>query len=264
MAATSEAETQSATEIVTHHLEHLTQPIGDGGFWALHLDTLFFSWVTGLIYAAIMYAAAKRATAGTPGRFQSLVESVVEFVDNTVKETFHGPREFVTPLALTIFVWVFFWNLLDLVPVDLLPETAKLFGIDYLRIVPSADMNAPFGLSLTVLALIIIYSIKGKGLAGFGKEMIHHPFGKSPFLWLPNLLLNTVEMFAKPVSLALRLFGNLYAAEIIFILVSLLPWWIQFIPGGMWAIFHILVVPLQAFIFMVLTVVYLSLAYEEH
>jgi len=148
--------------------------------------------------------------------------------------------------------------------VDLLPETAKLFGIDYLRIVPSADMNAPFGLSLTVLALIIIYSIKGKGLAGFGKEMIHHPFGKSPFLWLPNLLLNTVEMFAKPVSLALRLFGNLYAAEIIFILVSLLPWWIQFIPGGMWAIFHILVVPLQAFIFMVLTVVYLSLAYEEH
>lgn len=254
----------SATEYVTHHLEHLTASVGEGGFWTLNLDTLFFSWVTGLIFAAIMFTAARRANTGVPGRFQCLVEIVVEFVDNTVKETFHGPREFVTPLALTIFVWVLFWNTLDLVPVDLFPEIAKAMGLEYLRIVPSADMNAPFGLSLTVLALIIVFSVKGKGWGGFGREMLFHPFGKNPLLWLPNLLLNTVELFAKPVSLALRLFGNLYAAEIIFILIALLPPWIQFLPGGAWAIFHILVVPLQAFIFMVLTVVYLSLAYEEH
>ncbi len=264
MAATSETEGSSATEYVTHHLQHLTQPVAEGGFWTLHLDTLFFSWVAGLIYAAIMYTAAQRASPDVPGRFQCAVETIVEFVDNTVKETFHGPREFVTPLALTIFVWVLFWNLLDLVPVDLFPTIARQFGIEYLRIVPSADMNAPFGLSLTVLALIIVYSIKGKGVVGFGKEMIHHPFGKNPLLWLPNLLLNTVEMFAKPVSLALRLFGNLYAAEVIFILIALLPAWIQWLPGGAWAIFHLLVVPLQAFLFMALTVVYLSLAYEEH
>jgi F-type H+-transporting ATPase subunit a len=255
---------QSATEYVSHHLEHLSLSVGEGGFWTVHVDTLLFSWITGLIFLGIMYTMARRANSGVPGRFQSLVESVVEFVDGTVKETFHGPREFVTPLALTIFVWVLFWNTLDLVPVDLFPNIAYMFGLEYFRIVPSADMNAPFGLSLTVLALIIIYSIKGKGFAGFGKEMIHHPFGKHPLLWLPNLLLNTVEMFAKPVSLALRLFGNLYAAEIIFILIALLPWWAQFLPGAAWAIFHILVVPLQAFIFMVLTVVYLSLAYEDH
>lgn len=255
---------QSATEYVSHHLEHLTLTVGDGGFWTIHVDTLLFSWITGLIYAGIMYTMARRAHAGVPSRFQSLVESLVEFVDGIVKETFHGPRDFVTPLALTIFVWVLFWNMLDLVPVDLFPNIAYALGVEYLRIVPSADMNAPFGLSITVLILIIGYGIKGKGWAGFGKEMIHHPFGKNPLLWLPNLLLNTVELFAKPVSLALRLFGNLYAAEIIFILIALLPAWIQFIPGALWAIYHLLVVPLQAFIFMVLTVVYLSLAYEDH
>jgi len=133
-----------------------------------------------------------------------------------------------------------------------------------MRVVPSADVNAPFALSLSVLVLIVVYSVKGKGLGGFGRELLFHPFGKNPLLWPANILLNTVELIAKPVSLALRLFGNLYAAELIFILIAMLPWWIQFLPGGAWAVFHILVIPLQAFIFMTLTIVYLSLAYEEH
>lgn len=252
----------SATEYVQHHLEHLS--IGDGGFWVVNIDTLIVSWILGLAFLGLFYGVARSVTAGVPGRMQNVIEACIEFIDDQVKDSFHGPREFVAPLALTIFVWVFFWNLMDLIPVDLFPEIAALFGIEYLRILPSADMNATFGLSLTVLALIIGYSIKGKGLAGFGKELLFHPFGRNPLLWIPNLILNVVELIAKPVSLALRLFGNLYAAEMIFILIALLPIWIQWIPGTAWAIFHILVIPLQAFIFMTLTIVYLSLAYEEH
>lgn len=251
----------SPTEYVTHHLTHLT--VGEG-FWTVHIDTLFFSWVTGLLFFGVFYAAARRATAGVPSGLQNFVEVMVDFVDNAVKDAFHGPRGFVAPLALTIFVWVLFWNLLDLIPVDLFPWLASLMGIEYLRIVPSADMNATFGLSLTVLALIIIYGIKGKGWGGFGKELVTHPFGGFWALVPFNLLLNIVELIAKPVSLALRLFGNLYAAEMIFILIALLPWWIQWAGGTPWALFHILVIPLQAFIFMTLTIVYIALAYEDH
>jgi F-type H+-transporting ATPase subunit a len=252
----------SPTEYVSHHLEHLK--VGEG-LWAIHVDTLFFSVVLGALMLFVMILAARRATSGVPGKLQNFVEVLVDFVDNSVKESFHGPRQFVAPLALTIFVWVLLWNLMDLIPVDYLPLLAyEVFGLEYLRVVPSADVNAPFALSLSVLVLILIYSVKGKGFAGFGKEMLFHPFGKNPLLWPANILLNLVELVAKPVSLALRLFGNLYAAELIFILIAMLPWWIQFIPGGAWAVFHILVVPLQAFIFMTLTIVYLSLAYEEH
>jgi len=251
----------SPTEYVQHHLQHLA--IGEG-FWTLHIDTLIFSWITGLVFLGLFYGVARGVTSGPPGRLQNFIEVVVEFVDNTVKESFHGPREFVTPLALTIFVWVLFWNLMDLIPVDLLPNIAMALGIPYLRVLPSADMNATFGLSLTVLALVIIYSVKGKGFSGFGKELLFHPFGKFPLLVPANLILNIVEMIAKPVSLALRLFGNLYAAEMIFILIAMLPVWVQWIPGAAWAIFHILVIPLQAFIFMVLTIVYLAMAVEKH
>ena len=251
----------SATEYVTHHLEHLS--VGEG-FWTLHIDTLIVSWILGFIFFGLFYAVARRASVDAPSGLQTAVEACIEFIDNQVSESFHGPKGFVAPLALTIFVWVFFWNLMDLIPVDLFPELLKLVGIEYVRILPSADMNATFGLSLTVLALIIIYGIKGKGGKGFTKELFCHPFGSHPALWLPNLMLNIVEMIAKPVSLGMRLFGNLYAAEIIFILIALLPIWAQWVPGVAWAIFHILVIPLQAFIFMVLTVVYLSLAYEEH
>lgn len=254
--------TGSATEYVQHHLEHLK--IGDGGFWTVHIDTLIFSWITGLVFLGLFYSVARRAHSGTPSGLQNVIEACIDFVDQQVRDSFHGPREFVAPLALTVFVWVLFWNLMDLVPVDLLPNIAAAMGIEYLRVLPSADMNATFGLSLTVLALIIGYGIKGKGLGGFGKELLFHPFGSHPLLWPANIILNTVELIAKPVSLALRLFGNLYAAEMIFILIALLPFWIQWLPGTAWAIFHILVIPLQAFIFMTLTIVYLSLAYEEH
>lgn len=252
----------SPTEYVQHHLQHLT--IGDGGFWVVNIDTLFFSWLTGLIFLGVFYGAARKMSTGVPGKLQNFVEVCVEFVDQQVREGFHGPRSFITPLALTIFVWVLLWNLLDLIPVDLIPSITYALGLEYTRIVPSADMNATFGLSLTVLALIIFYSIKGKGWGGYGRELLFHPFGSFPLLWPANLLLNIVELIAKPVSLALRLFGNLYAAEMIFILIGLLPIWIQWVPGAAWAIFHILVIPLQAFIFMTLTIVYLSLAYEEH
>jgi len=234
------------------------------GFWTFNIDTLFWSWVTGIIFLSLFYVGARRATAGEPGKLQNFVEILVDFVDNSVADGFHGPRGFVAPLALTVFFWVLLWNMLDLIPVDLLPWLASTVGIHYQRIVPSADMNATFGLSLSVLALILIYSVKGKGVKGFIKELLFHPFGSFPLLVPFNIILNVVELIAKPVSLALRLFGNLYAAEMIFILIAMLPAWIQFVPGSAWAIFHILVIPLQAFIFMTLTIVYLSLAYEEH
>ncbi|MEX0387151.1 F0F1 ATP synthase subunit A [Spiribacter onubensis] len=251
----------SATEYVVHHLEHLA--VGDG-FWTFHIDTLVVSWVLGLIFFGVFYSVARKASTDAPSGIQTFIETCVEFIDNQVSESFHGPKDFVAPLALTIFVWVLLWNLMDLIPVDLFPEIMKLFGVEYVRILPSADMNATFGLSFSVLILIIIYSVKGKGAKGFGKELFCHPFGSHPLLWPANLLLNIVELIAKPVSLGMRLFGNLYAAEIIFILIALLPIWAQWMPGVAWAVFHILVIPLQAFIFMVLTIVYLSLAYEEH
>lgn len=256
------ASENSASSYVTHHLTHLQ--VGEG-LWTFNVDTLFFSWLCGLVMMGLFLLGVRRVQKGVPGKLQNFVEALVEFADNSVKESFHGPREFVGPLALTIFVWVLFWNLLDLIPVDYLPLFAdKVLHLHYLRIVPSADPNATFAMSLTVLMLIIIYTIKGKGVGGFGKELLTHPFGANPVLIPFNLILNAVELLAKPISLALRLFGNLYAAELIFILIAMLPWWIQWIPGGAWALFHILVIPLQAFIFMTLTIVYISLAYEEH
>ena len=257
----------SADAYVVHHITNLRLPKGADQMdpWVIHLDTMIVSWVLGLFMLGFFILVARRATAGVPGGVQNFVELLIDFVDNSVKESFHGPRNFVGPLALTIFSVVLLWNLMDLVPVDYVPYAVCKMGLaGYFRIVPSADINATFGLSITVLGLILIYGVKGKGLVGYGKELLTHPFGASPFLWIPNLVLNLVELVAKTVSLAMRLFGNLYAAELIFVLIALLPWWIQFIPGGAWAIFHILVVPLQAFLFMTLTIVYLSLAYEKH
>jgi F-type H+-transporting ATPase subunit a len=232
----------------------------------------------------LFWLGTRKAVTGVPGKMQNFIESLVEFADNTVRESFHGPRAFVGPLALTVFIWVLFWNTLDLIPVDWFPAAAQsigqnVFGMNphhvYLRIVPSADMNATFGLSISVLLLIFVYSLKGKGVTGYAKELLTHPFG--PWLFPFNLLLNVVELVAKPVSLALRLFGNLFAAELIFMLVAVLAanwsginvasigsFAASVVMGLAWALFHILVVPLQAFIFMVLTVVYVSLAYEQH
>jgi F-type H+-transporting ATPase subunit a len=255
----------SPAEYVTHHLKHWSST-SDSGFISMsawHLDTLLLSTVLGLIFLTVFRIAAVRATQGVPGKLQNFVELLVEFVDNSVKDSFHGARTFIGPLALTIFCWVFLWNCMDLIPVDVPPWIAKnVFGLEYFRAVPSADMSATFALSISIFVLIFVYSFKGKGVGGFAMEFLTHPFGKWGFI--PNIILNTVEMLAKPLSLALRLFGNLYAGELIFILIALLPWWAQIIPGLGWMIFHILVVTLQAFIFMTLTIVYLSMAHEHH
>ena len=252
------------TDYIIHHLTNLTQ--GEG-LWKVNIDTLFFSIVLGGVFLAIMGYAARRASSGVPGGLQNFAEILVEFVDKQVKDTFHGRNPVIAPLALTIFCWVFLWNLMDLVPVDVLPEAGKALGVHYLRVVPSTDLNATFGLSLTVLLLIVFYSFKVKGPVGYAKELLTHPFG--PYLFPANLLLNVVELLAKPISLALRLFGNLYAGEMIFILIALMygtGWLLGAFAGILqlgWAIFHLLVITLQAFIFMVLTIVYLSMAHEE-
>lgn len=256
--------TGSATDYIVHHLTNLT--VGEG-FWTFHLDTLFFSVALGLTLLVLFRLAAVRATSGVPGGLQNFVETLVEFVDRQVKDTFHGKSALIAPLALTIFCWVFLWNAMDLVPVDALPEPAKALGVPYLRVVPSTDLNATFGLSVSVFLLIIFYSIKIKGPAGYAREFLTHPFG--PYLFPANLILNIVELVAKPVSLGLRLFGNLYAGEMIFILIALLygaGWLLGAFAGVLqlgWAIFHLLVITLQAFIFMVLTIVYLSMAHED-
>jgi F-type H+-transporting ATPase subunit a len=253
------SEGPDSTEYIIHHLTNLR---AGEGFWTFHLDTLFFSIGLGVLFTSLFYQAAKRATAGVPSPLQNFVEMIVEFVDTQVKDSFHGRNKLIAPLGLTIFVWVFLMNFMDLLPVDLLPRVAGWVGVHNLKVVPTTDLNLTFGLSISVFCLIIFYSIKVKGPVAFAKEMLFSPFGKwmMPF----NLLLKLVEEIAKPISLALRLFGNLYAGELIFILIALLPWWIQWSLGGIWAIFHILIITLQAFIFMMLTIVYISLAHEEH
>ncbi|MDX1653758.1 MAG: F0F1 ATP synthase subunit A [Candidatus Competibacteraceae bacterium] len=251
--------TPTSTEYIVHHLTPLT--LGEG-FWAVHLDTMIVSIALGVFWLWLFRKAARSATTGVPGGLQNFAEMMVEFVDIQVRDSFHGKNPVIAPLSLTIFVWVFLWNFMDLVPVDLIPSIAAALGVEYFKAVPSTDLNSTFALSLSVLGLLYYYSIKVKGFGGFAKEVLYHPFGKYfiPF----NLVLRIVEDLAKPISLALRLFGNLYAGELIFILIALLPWWIQFTLGWPWAVFHILVITLQAFIFMVLTIVYLSMAHEDH
>ena len=248
-----------ATGYIVHHLTPLS--VGEG-FWTLHLDTLFFSVALGGFFLLLFKRAADKATAGIPGPFQNFAEMLVEFVDTQVKDAFHGKSQLIAPLSLSIFVWIWLMNFMDLIPVDLLPLIGSAMGLEYLRSVPSTDLNATFGMSISVFFLIMFYSIKVKGPVGFAKEMLLTPFGKwmIPF----NLLLKVVEEVARPVSLALRLFGNMYAGELIFILIALLPWFVQPILSFPWAVFHILIITLQAFIFMVLTIVYLSLAHEDH
>ena len=252
-------DTGGATGYIVHHLTDLK--IGEG-FWTFNLDTLFFAGLLGFVFVFFFKKAADTATSGVPGPWQNFVEMIVEFVDTQVKDSFHGRNALIAPLALTIFCWVFLMNAMDLLPVDLLPSIASLFGIQYLRVVPSTDLNETFAMSISVFFLIIFYSIKVKGPVGFAKEMLFTPFG--PWMMPFNLLLKLVEELAKPISLGLRLFGNMYAGELIFILIALLPWWVQPALSFPWAVFHILIITLQAFIFMVLTIVYLSLAHEDH
>ncbi|WP_028292080.1 F0F1 ATP synthase subunit A [Oceanobacter kriegii] len=247
----------------TWTMAHNGQEAADMGFMAFHVDSLGWSLAMGILFCWLFRKVAKSATSDQPGKLQNFVESVVGFVDGTVKETFHGRNPLVAPLALTIFVWVFLMNSLKWLPVDLVPSIAHAMGLEYFKIVPTADPNGTLGLSLGVFLLIIYYSIKVKGIGGFTKELTLTPFNH-PIAIPFNLFLEVLGLLTKPLSLALRLFGNMYAGEVVFILIALLPFYIQWGLNVPWAIFHILVIPLQAFIFMVLTIVYLSQAHEDH
>ncbi len=249
---------------------HTPKEAVDMGFMAINVDSMAWAILLGVAFCFFFYRAAKKATTGVPDKWLNFLEMVVEVVDKNVKESFHAKSNLIAPLALTIFCWVFLMNLMDLIPVDILPKIAQLIGASvfdadphhvYFKVVPTTDPNITFGISLTVFALIIYYSIKSKGIGGFIGELTLQPFGK----WLIpfNFLLEGVSLLAKPVSLALRLFGNLYAGELIFILIAMLGYW-QLPAHFIWAVFHILIIILQAFIFMMLTIIYLSLAVEHH
>lgn len=256
----------SATEYIVHHLTFNNVTLGGkpGGFWSLHIDTFTMSLILGFLFVGVFALVAKRAKVENPGKFQLFIELIVDMVDGQVKDIFHGKSKLIAPLALTIFCWVFLFNLMDLLPVDLISWINHMVGDPeaHWRVVPSADVNATFAMSLSVLFLIIGYSIKAKGFGGWTKELFSAPFG--PKLGPINFVFQLIELISKPISLALRLFGNMYAGELIFILIALLPVWAQPFLGAPWAIFHILIITLQAFVFMVLTIVYLSLAVEDH
>lgn len=276
----------TANEYILHHLTFLSnkEPKGIVDFSVIHLDSVFFSVVLAILFGGAFFFAARKATTGVPGKFQNFVELLVEFVDKQVKDTFHGENKLLAPLALTIFCWVFLFNAMDVLPVDLLPWIAHGAGIGHLKVVPSTDLNVTFAMSLSVFALIIYYSIKVKGLGGFLGELTLQPFtAKNPLVKIilvpVNLLLEIVPLLARPISLSLRLYGNLFAGEMIFLLIAALSlhgvqqlssatgWalvFAQFVLAFIWAVFHLLVITLQAFIFMVLTVVYLAMAQEHH
>ena len=349
MSSGSEAPTSG--EYIQHHLQNLTfgqHPDGswgiahgaheaaEMGFWAFHVDTLLWSLLLGFSFFFMFRSIAKKANSGVPSRFQAMIEAIVEFVDTSVKEAFHGTSRLIAPLALTLFVWIFFMNLMDLIPVDWLPFVASSAGVSYQKIVPTTDVNATLGMAIAVFILILIYSIRYKGVKGFLAELVFNPLNPKqlgmpkvvwPLVMAFNLILETVSLLAKPVSLGLRLFGNMYAGELIFILIALvftagsglvgaglssifgehIPAWfwvlstaavfvtlwmnlkgkldnkktlwfllaellliggLAFLGGQLmhfgWAVFHILVITLQAFIFMMLTIVYLSMATEHH
>jgi F-type H+-transporting ATPase subunit a len=276
----------TANEYILHHLTFLSnkEPKGIVDFSVIHMDTVFFSVALAVLFAGSFYFAARTATSGQPGKFQNFVELIVEFIDTQVKDTFHGTNKLLAPLALTIFCWVFLFNAMDVLPVDLLPWIAHGAGYEHLKVVPTTDLNVTFAMSLTVFILIIYYSIKSKGLGGFIAELTMQPFSaKNPVLKVllipANLILEIVPFLARPISLSLRLYGNLFAGEMIFLLLAALTlhgitqlssvggWALlvaQFVLAFIWAVFHLLVITLQAFIFMVLTVVYLAMAQEHH
>jgi F-type H+-transporting ATPase subunit a len=284
------SEAQTSAEYIRHHLQNLTYghlPNGswgvahsaeeakEMGFWALNLDTFLMSFLIGSIFLFIFRRVAVNIVAGTPGGLQNFCEWAIEFVDSSVRGSFTSKNNMVAPLALTIFFWVLGMNLMDLIPIDYVPHLMSALGVPFFKIVPSTDPNATFGMAIAVFLLVLYYSVKMKGVGGFVEELTLQPFGK----WgMPvNLLLEGVNLIAKPISLALRLFGNMYAGEMIFILIAIMGGtWAGFSAGNAtlygsqillslgWAIFHILIVTLQAFIFMTLTIVYMDMAHQEH
>ena len=268
----------SPAEYISHHIQNLTfgersdgtwgfahsaKEATEMGFMAINVDTMFWSLATGLLFCWLFRKAAVSASVSTPSKFQSCIEMVLEMVNTSVKDAFVGNNALIGPLALTIFVWIFLMNLMDLVPVDFIPQISHLVGIEYMKMVPTTDVNATFGMSLSIFGLMVYYGIKIKGLGGFFGELAFHPFGKA--LLPVNLVLETVSLIAKPLSLSLRLFGNMFAGELVFVLIAaLIPFYLQWAVSVPWAIFHILVITLQAYIFMMLTIVYLSQSHETH
>jgi F-type H+-transporting ATPase subunit a len=283
---TMAAQGPNASEYIVHHLTHLKSATQTALVdWSVfHLDTLFWSTSLGLLAIFILSRAAAKATSGVPGRFQAAVEILVEMVESQSKSIVHGDRSFIAPLALTVFVWIFFMNAMDLLPLDLVPNIwAAIYGASghdphhaYMRVVPTADLNATLGMSLGVLILCLYYSVKIKGFGGWMHELFTAPFGSHPVLYPINFAMQLIEFVAKTVSHGMRLFGNMYAGELIFMLIALMgaAWagtagsgllWIGgVVAGSIWAIFHILIITLQAFIFMMLTLVYIGQAHESH
>ncbi|MBN1684374.1 MAG: F0F1 ATP synthase subunit A [Gammaproteobacteria bacterium] len=254
-------------QYIQDHLMHYqlnlhTMTIGNGGFWTLNLDTLAVSIIVGVVFLSLFWLAARRVTSGVPGKWQNFVEYLVEFVQGLVNSSFTGKTTLVGPLALTIFVWVFLLNFMDLVPVDVMPAVLSFFGIHDFRGVPTDDTNLTFAMSITVFLLMIYYNFAGKGTLGFLKELTCFPFSK--WLFPINIIFRLIDDCVKPVSLSLRLYGNLFAGELIFVLIALLPWWFQWTLGSVWSIFHLLIILIQAFIFMMLTIIYVSMAKTSH
>jgi F-type H+-transporting ATPase subunit a len=268
---------QSATEYFEHHMTHLK--VGEG-FWTWHIDTLAMSFVLAAVVLFVFRRAASQATPGVPGRFLSFIEILFEFIDGLVSELYHGNRKFLVALALTMFTWIVAMNSMDLLPVDLPSNIAGLLGHEHAfwRILPTADLNGTVAMALVVLVLVVIYAIRAKGIGGYAHEWFVAPFGSNPVMWIPNFALNLVEFVAKPVSLSMRLFGNMFAGELLFMVIALLGFAAaeatgvaagtfflgQVVLSAAWAIFHILIIGLQAYIFTVLPIVYISMAEEHH
>lgn len=255
------------TEYINHHMQNLqfnlqTFTFGNGGFWTINLDTISVSLILGSLFLAFFYSIARKATAGVPSMALNFVEAAVEAVDGSVKENFHGNRSLIAPLGLTIFIWVFLMNFMDLLPVDLLPRLMGAAGAPHFRAVPTADLSQTAAMGLVVFILTIFYNFKSKGVIGLGKEILTRPFGK--WLFPVNIAFRVIDECVKPMSLSLRLFGNMFAGELIFILIALMPWAPQLGLGIVWTLFHILIITIQAFVFMMLSIVYLTMAQEAH
>ena len=257
---------ESAAGNIQHHLQHLELNLSNftatnNGFWTLNLDTFIVGLVTALIIACLFRYVAVKIQDGTPGKLQNFAEMCIEFIQKSVRDTFHYESELIPPLALTVFLWILLMNTLDLLPVDFPPLVASWFGAEHFKIVPTADPNMTFAMSISIFVLIIFYNVAMKGWY-LGKEILVAPFG--PWLFPLNIAFRLLEECVKPFSLALRLFGNIFAGELIFVLIAQMPFLAQWLPGGVWAIFHILIVTIQAFIFMMLTVAYLGMAHDKH
>ncbi len=269
---------------IEHHLSNNTLELVEGSsFWTVNVDSVVYTLITAVVFLGFFGYVAKNVKSGVPSKSQNFVEMIIKFVNEQVNDLFHYQSKVVAPLALSIFVWVFLMNFMDLIPVDLLPGAGQAIGIKHMRVVPSTDLNITFGMSFGVILLVMYYNFTKKGPIGYAKEYFGHPFeGPNTMMKIvlagPNMLLNTVETIAKPVSLGLRLFGNLYAGELIFMLIAVFTLGYglehllsfggivmiiaQFLLGLMWALFHILIITLQAFIFMMLSVVYLAQSHD--